>query len=163
MGHFSRLLFGGEVGDTGASVLGTPGIPPLAHAGAHILNTPLVERRHARAHLGDPMSREAVDLRKQVTSGARTALEEQYLDLLARTVQACPLEARLGGDPSIANHVWAFLLIRFYRGGEWQDQIEVSLDQVVLVGTPDDFIVGRGPAAMGLILSGTHWACEGSS
>jgi nuclear pore complex protein Nup93 len=123
-----------------------------------------VERRQARAHLGDPMSREAVELRKQIASGARTALEEQYLDLLERTVQARPLEARLGGDPSIANHVRAFLLVRYYRGGEWQDRIEVSLDQVVSVGTPDDFVVGRGPAAMGqIILFGTHRACERSS
>jgi nuclear pore complex protein Nup93 len=141
-----------------------PAIPPLAHAGAHILNTPLVERRYARAHLGDPVSREAVELRKQIASGARAALEEQYLDLLERTVQARPLEARLGGDPSIANHVRAFLLVRYYRGGEWQDRIEVSLDQVIPVDTPDGFIVGSGPAAMGqAILFGTHRACEGSS
>ncbi|KAH9978530.1 nucleoporin-interacting protein NIC96 [Lactifluus volemus] len=106
-----------------------PAIPPLAHAGAHILNTPLVERRYARAHLGDPVSREAVELRKQIASGARAALEEQYLDLLERTVQARPLEARLGGDPSIANHVRAFLLVRFYRGGEWQDRIELVAAQ----------------------------------
>jgi len=57
-----------------------PGIPPLAHAGAHILNTPPLERRYARAHLGDPTSREAVELRKQIATGARAALEEQYLD-----------------------------------------------------------------------------------
>ena len=80
-----------------------PGIPPLAHAGAHILNTPSLERRHA--HLGDPTSREAVELRKQITAGARVALEEQYLDVLECTVQARPLEACIGGDTSIANCV----------------------------------------------------------
>jgi nuclear pore complex protein Nup93 len=117
-----------------------PGIPPLAHAGAHILNTPLLERRHARAHLGDPVSREAIDLRKQVAAGARAALEEQYLDLLERTVQARPLEARLGGDPSIANRVRAFLLVRYYRGGEWQDRIEVILNQVISVSTADGLV-----------------------
>jgi nuclear pore complex protein Nup93 len=103
-----------------------PGIPSLAHAGAHILNTPPLERRHARAHLGDPTSREAVELRKQIAAGAREALEEQYLDVVERTVQARPLEACLGGDPSIANRVRAFLLVRYYRGGGWQDRIEVS-------------------------------------
>ncbi|KAI0266882.1 nucleoporin-interacting protein NIC96 [Gloeopeniophorella convolvens] len=106
-----------------------PALPPLAHAGAHILNTPLLERRHARAHLGDPQSKEAVGLRKQIAAGARAALEEQYLDVLERTVQARPLEARLGGDPSIANRVRAFLLVRFYRGGEWQDRIELVAAQ----------------------------------
>jgi nuclear pore complex protein Nup93 len=105
-----------------------PGIPPLAHAGAHILNTPPLERRYARAHLGDSASREAVELRKQIATGARVALEEQYLDVLERTVQARPLEACLGGDPSIANRVRAFLLVRYYRGGGWQDRIEVGSD-----------------------------------
>ena len=91
-----------------------------------------MERRHARAHLGDPTSREAVELRKQIAAGARGALEEQYLDVLERTVQARPLEACLGGDPSIANRVRAFLLVRYYRAGAWQDRIEVSLDLSVL-------------------------------
>ncbi|KAH9953533.1 nucleoporin-interacting protein NIC96 [Russula dissimulans] len=106
-----------------------PGIPPLAHATAHILNTPLLERRHARAHLGDPASREAIELRKQIAAGARAALEEQYLDVLERTVQARPLDANLGGDPSIANRVRAFLLVRYYRGGGWQDRIELVAAQ----------------------------------
>ncbi|KAN0129758.1 nucleoporin-interacting protein NIC96 [Lactarius tabidus] len=106
-----------------------PGTPPLAHAGAHILNTPLMERRHARAYLGDHASREAVDLRKQIASGARAALEEQYLDVLERTLQARPLQAQLGGDPTIANRVRAFLLVRYYRGGEWQDRIELVAAQ----------------------------------
>ncbi|KAH8990608.1 nucleoporin-interacting protein NIC96 [Lactarius akahatsu] len=106
-----------------------PGTPPLAHAGAHILNTPLMERRHARAYLGDPASRETVELRKQVASGARAALEEQYLDVLERTLQARPLQAQLGGDPTIANRVRAFLLVRYYRGGEWQDRIELVAAQ----------------------------------
>jgi len=105
-----------------------PGIPPLAHAGAHILNTPLLERRHARAHLGDPASKEAVELKKQIAAGARAALEEQYLDVLERTIQARPLDACLGGDPSISNRVRAFLLVRYYRGGAWQDRIEVGSD-----------------------------------
>jgi Nup93/Nic96 len=65
-------------------------------------------------------------LRKQIAAGARTALEEQYLDVLERTIQARPLDACLGGDPSIANRVRAFLLVRYYRGGAWQDRIEVG-------------------------------------
>ena len=115
-----------------------PGTPPLAHAGAHILNTPLMERRHARAYLGGPASREAVELRKQIASGARAALEEQYLDVLERTLQARPLQAQLGGDPTIANRVRAFLLVRYYRGGEWQDRIEVRLALVVLKPITND-------------------------
>ena len=102
-----------------------PALPPVEHAGAHILNAPLFERKYARVYLGDPNSREAAILRKQIASGARQGLEEQYWDILERTVHARPMESRLGGDPSIANRVRAFLLVRYYRNGEWEDRIEV--------------------------------------
>ncbi|KAF9482410.1 nucleoporin-interacting protein NIC96 [Pholiota conissans] len=106
-----------------------PALPPVEHAGAHILNAPLFERKFARVYLGDPNSREAVGLRKQIANGAREALEEQYWDILERTVQSRPMEARLGGDPSIANRVRAFLLVRYYRDGEWEDRIELIAGQ----------------------------------
>jgi len=102
-----------------------PALPPIEHAGAHILNAPLFERKFARTYLGDPESREAAALRRQIAKGAREALEEQYFDILERTVQARPMEARLGGDPSVANRVRAFLLVRYYRNGEWEERIEV--------------------------------------
>jgi len=103
-----------------------PALPPVEHAGAHILNAPLFERKYARVYLGDPESREAVALRKQIAKGAREALEEQYWDVLERTLQARPMDARLGGDPSVANRVRAFLLIRHYKNGEWGERIEVG-------------------------------------
>ncbi|TFK38656.1 nucleoporin-interacting protein NIC96 [Crucibulum laeve] len=102
-----------------------PALPPVEHAGAHILNAPIFERKYARVYLGDPESRDAQALRKQIAKGAREALEEQYWDVLERTVQARPQEARLGGDPSVANRVRAFLLVRYYRNGEWEDRIEL--------------------------------------
>ncbi len=106
-----------------------PALPPIEHAGAHILNAPLFERKNARAYLGDPESREAAALRRQIAKGAREALEVQYFDILERTVQARPMEARLGGDPSIANKVRAFLLVRYYRNGEWEERIELVAGQ----------------------------------
>lgn len=102
-----------------------PSLPPVEHAGAHILNAPAFERRFARAYLGDPESREAANLRRQIANGARESLEKQYWDILEKTVQSRPMEARLGGDPSVANRVRAFLLVRYYRNGEWEDRIEV--------------------------------------
>ena len=104
-----------------------PALPPIAHAGAHILNAPLIERKFARAYLSDPESRDAVDLRRQIAKGAREALEEQYWDVIERTLQARPTEARLGGDPSVSNKIRAYVLLRHYRNGEWEDRIEVSL------------------------------------
>ncbi|KZT68459.1 nucleoporin-interacting protein NIC96 [Daedalea quercina L-15889] len=123
-----------------------PALPPLEHAGAHILNAPLFERKYARMYLGDPESREAIELRKQIARGAREALEEQYWDVLDRTLQARPIEARLGGDPSISNKVRAFVLVRHYRNGEWEDRIELIAGQplwaklfyLVRTGNPQD-------------------------
>ena len=103
-----------------------PALPPLEHAGAHILNTPLFERKFARVYLGEPESRDAVELRKQVARGAREALEEQYFDIMERTILARPMEAQLGGDPSVANKVRSFVALRHYRNGEWDERIEVS-------------------------------------
>ncbi|KAH9913609.1 nucleoporin-interacting protein NIC96, partial [Amylocystis lapponica] len=95
-----------------------PALPPLEHAGAHILNAPLFERKYARVYLGDPDAREAAELRRQIARGAREALEEQYWGV-----------ARLGGDPSVANKIRAFVLVRHYRNGEWEDRIELIAGQ----------------------------------
>ena len=108
-----------------------PALPPLEHAGAHILNTPLFERKFARVYLGEPNSRDALELRKHIAKGARKALEDQYWDIMERTIQARPMEAELGGDPSPANKVRAFVAMRHYRGGEWDERIEV---RIVTVG-----------------------------
>ncbi|KAG6850171.1 hypothetical protein H0H93_016851 [Arthromyces matolae] len=106
-----------------------PALPPIEHAGAHILNAPLFERKYARVYLGDPSSRDASALRRQIAKGAREALEEQYWDVLERTIHARATEARLGGDPSVANKVRAFLFLRYYRNGEWEDRIELVAGQ----------------------------------
>ncbi|EMD30731.1 hypothetical protein CERSUDRAFT_89692 [Gelatoporia subvermispora B] len=106
-----------------------PALPPLEHAGAHILNASLFERKYARVYLGDPETREAVELRRQIARGARVALEEQYWDVLERTIQARAMEARLGGDPSVSNKIRAFVLLRHYRNGEWEDRIELLAGQ----------------------------------
>ncbi|KAF7986143.1 hypothetical protein HWV62_38508 [Athelia sp. TMB] len=106
-----------------------PALPPVEHAGAHILNTPIFERKYAKAYLGSPDSRDAAALRRQIAKGAREALEDQYWDVMERTIQARPMEARLGGDPSVANKVRAFLFVRFYKNGEWEDRIELVQGQ----------------------------------
>lgn len=108
-----------------------PALPPIEHAGAHILNTPLFERKFARAYLSDPDSRDAISLRQTIAKGSREALEEQYWDVVERTVHTHPTEARLGGDPSISNKIRAFLLIRHWRNGEWDDKIELVAGQPI--------------------------------
>ncbi|KAH7926212.1 nucleoporin-interacting protein NIC96 [Leucogyrophana mollusca] len=123
-----------------------PALPPVEHAGAHILNTPLFERKYARVYLGDSESREAAALRNQIAKGSREALEDQYWDIIERSIQARPMEARLGGDPSVTNKIRAFLLMRYYKNGEWEDRIELVAGQplwaklfyLVRTGHPQD-------------------------
>ncbi|KAJ7176543.1 hypothetical protein C8R46DRAFT_1029875 [Mycena filopes] len=50
--------------------------------------------------------------------------EEQYWDVLERTVQSRPNEAQLGGDPSVANKGRAFLFVKYYKNGEWEERVE---------------------------------------
>lgn len=102
-----------------------PALPPVEHAGAHILNAPLFERKYARVYLGDSDSREAAALRTQIAKGSREALEDQFWDIVEHSIQSRPMEARLGGDPSVANKIRAFLLMRYYKNGQWEDRIEV--------------------------------------
>ncbi|KAF7315286.1 Nucleoporin-interacting protein [Mycena indigotica] len=106
-----------------------PALPPTEHASAHILNAPTLERKYACVYLGNQETREAAALRRQITNGARQALEEQYWDVLERTIQSRPNEAQLGGDPSIANKVRAFLFVRYYKNGEWEERIELVAGQ----------------------------------
>jgi nuclear pore complex protein Nup93 len=45
---------------------------------------------------------------------------------MERTIASNPAQAALGGDPSAANRVRAFLAVRFYRNGQWDDRLEVT-------------------------------------
>lgn len=109
-----------------SKITNEPPSPVPAETGAHVMNAPMFERKYSRVYLGDPNSTEAASLRKQIAKGAQEALEIQYWDIMERTIQSRPTEARLGGDPSVANKVRAFLLLRFYRSGDWEERIEVS-------------------------------------
>lgn len=105
--------------------------PPMEDAGENIISAPPFERKYARAYLGDQDSRDAATLRKQIARGAREALEEQYWEILDTTVRTRQTEARLGGDPSVRNKTRAFLAVRCYSNGEWEDRIEVRLIHVI--------------------------------
>lgn len=106
-----------------------PALPPVEHAGAHISNAPALERQFAKSYLGPHDSRESISLRKAIAKGARESLEEQYWDVIERTIQSRPVEARLGGDPSVGNKIRAYLLMRYYHNGEWADRIEVGIEK----------------------------------
>ncbi|VDC01189.1 unnamed protein product [Peniophora sp. CBMAI 1063] len=104
-----------------------PALPSAEHPGAS--TTPTLLRRHAPSYFSSPHSAPHTALLRQISLGAREALEEQYTQILDRTIFAQPLAARLGGDPSLPNKVRAFLLVRFYKSGEWTSKIELVAAQ----------------------------------
>jgi nuclear pore complex protein Nup93 len=73
------------------------------------------------------LAREFVALRRPIAKGAKEALEEQYWDVLERTFQARPVEAKPGGDPGVSNKILGFLLVRYYWNGDWEARFEVNL------------------------------------
>lgn len=104
----------------------SPPLPSAEHVAAHVPGAGAkVERQFARAYLGDPEKREAVQLRRQIVAGAQRALEAQYWDVIIRTITARPQQAALGGDPSVSAHVKAYLNVKFYQQGSWEERLEV--------------------------------------
>ncbi|KAF8707506.1 Nucleoporin-interacting protein NIC96, partial [Rhizoctonia solani] len=98
---------------------------PSSHSQAHILNTPLLERSFARAHLGNPESQAATELRTRIANGARAGLEKQYIEYVDAAIQREPANAAIGGDPSIQNRIMGYLRCKFYRSGRWNEDLEL--------------------------------------
>ncbi|KAJ1311621.1 hypothetical protein OPQ81_010098 [Rhizoctonia solani] len=98
---------------------------PSSHSQAHILNTPLLERSFARAHLGNPDSQPATELRTRIANGARAGLEKQYIEYVDAAIQREPANAAIGGDPSIPNRIMGYLRCKFYRSGRWNEDLEL--------------------------------------
>ena len=57
---------------------------------AQNMNQSTTERKYALSYVKDYQSTQAVALRKQITNGAKQALEEQYWEILEKAVQAKP-------------------------------------------------------------------------
>lgn len=56
--------------------------PGQSHISAHLLNSPLYERKYARAYFSEENSKDAIDLQMQIARGAKIALEEQSVSRL---------------------------------------------------------------------------------
>ncbi|OAV94325.1 hypothetical protein PTTG_03009 [Puccinia triticina 1-1 BBBD Race 1] len=86
------------------------------------LTTISAERKYAKHYLGDPQSLEAKNVRKQLADGAKAHLEQQFITHISMQIAAHPQEAALGGDPSTANKVRAYVDLKFCKNGAWTDK-----------------------------------------
>ncbi|KAG0141236.1 hypothetical protein CROQUDRAFT_664119 [Cronartium quercuum f. sp. fusiforme G11] len=80
------------------------------------------ERKYAKHYLGDPQSSEARNLKKQLAEGARVHLQQQFLAHINMQIALHPVEANLGGDPSISNKIRAYVELKFRKNGIWTDK-----------------------------------------
>ncbi|GAA5897343.1 linker nucleoporin NIC96 [Sporobolomyces salmoneus] len=81
----------------------------------------LQERCYASAYLGSSDSIEAVELRRMITDGGKTYLEEQFMNYVEKTLASRPAEANLGGIPSVQNKIRAFLNVKYLKNGNWSN------------------------------------------
>ncbi|GAA5959783.1 hypothetical protein JCM3765_000101 [Sporobolomyces pararoseus] len=81
----------------------------------------LQERCYASAYLNSGDSIEAVELRRMITSGGKTYLEEQFMNYVEKTLASRPAEANLGGIPSVQNKIRAFLNVKYLKNGNWSN------------------------------------------
>ncbi|KAG8834375.1 hypothetical protein FRC17_009050 [Serendipita sp. 399] len=107
----------------------SPQLLSAEHFAAQVPGSSSAERKYARAYLGEPDAVEAVRLRAQIAEGAQRSLEAQYWDVITRTIAARPQQAALGGDPSVAAHVKAYLNVKFYSQGSWEERLELISGQ----------------------------------
>ncbi|KAK1774329.1 Nup93/Nic96-domain-containing protein [Copromyces sp. CBS 386.78] len=74
------------------------------------------ERAFAKKYL-DPstLSKNAVDMRKQILDGANRYLEKQFFDEVNALIAKYPQDANLGGKPDVVSKIKAFIRLRIAR------------------------------------------------
>ncbi|KAG0232661.1 hypothetical protein BGW42_008001 [Actinomortierella wolfii] len=88
----------------------------------------LKERVYAKAYLMSSYnSVPAARLRQLLIKGSLAFLEKQYMNVIENSIAENPGEANVGGVPSIANTIRAFVHIKYVRYGNWtQPNLEVA-------------------------------------
>ncbi|GAA5876807.1 hypothetical protein JCM16303_006291 [Sporobolomyces ruberrimus] len=81
----------------------------------------LQERCYATAYLSGGEGTDAVELRRMITAGGKTYLEEQFMNYVEKTLASRPAEANLGGIPSVQNKIRAFLNVKYLKNGNWSN------------------------------------------
>jgi nuclear pore complex protein Nup93 len=78
------------------------------------------------------------EVRQRIASGGKEFLEEQYWTYIGKRVNANPVQAGLGGDPSVGNRVRGFARVGLYKDGRWGEAVEVRhwLDPIMCLDSP---------------------------
>ncbi|CDZ96438.1 Cullins [Phaffia rhodozyma] len=88
------------------------------------------ERRYAPGYLGAGENGElGRQVRKDIVQGGKRFLEEQFQAHVDKRVASNPVQAGLGGVPSVANTIRGFVRVMHYKEGRWKDNIEIVNSQ----------------------------------
>ncbi|KZT58461.1 NIC-domain-containing protein [Calocera cornea HHB12733] len=91
---------------------------------------PLAARGYSQAYLSAaPNMPLAKELRRKILQGSMKWLEDLYTQHVDATLQANPIEAALGANPSASNKLRAFLAMKYYDAGRWQSNLELVKGQ----------------------------------
>lgn len=84
------------------------------------LNKFIPERKYAHVYLNSSEnSPDALALRRRIIHGAKRFLEKQFLVQIETNISRNPIEAQLGGVPSVYNKIRAALNLKFSENGKW--------------------------------------------
>lgn len=88
----------------------------------------LKERQFAGQYLNETSySRQAVNLRRRIIEGSRSFLESQFYKEVESAISKNPREAQLGGVPSVANKIRAYIRLRAARKDLAPDGTELQM------------------------------------
>lgn len=86
------------------------------------------ERQFSEDYLDEtPNSRKAINLRKRIIEGSRSFLERSFYSQVESVVAKNPREAQLGGIPTVANKIRAYIRVRAARKDLAPDGTELQL------------------------------------
>lgn len=84
------------------------------------LNEFIPERKYAHGYLNSgETSPESSNLRRRIIHGTKRFLEKQFLAQIENNISRNPIEAQLGGVPSVYNKIRAALNLKFSENGKW--------------------------------------------
>lgn len=88
----------------------------------------LKERQFVEQYLNEtPNSRQAIALRRRIIEGSRSFLERQFFREVETAIAKNPREAQLGGVPTVANKIRAYIRLRAARKDLAPDGTELQM------------------------------------
>lgn len=84
-------------------------------------------RWYANSFSSKTTSQDLINLRRRITAGGKRFLEKQFFEQIEINIARNPIEAQLGGVPSVYNKVKAALNLQFTKDGKWNSDLALEI------------------------------------